>query len=82
MIDDLFGLLFSFIKSFIKDFIFDVVCFSLGWALLRVITLGNYPKISLVSGITDEESQDNLSVLIGGIILSYLLYNGYLLWFG
>ena len=81
MVDDLSGYLFSWVKGFIKDIVFGVVIYSIGWAVLKCITLGSYPKISLRDGVTNSENQDNFSLLVGGAIVIYLVFQGYKFWF-
>jgi hypothetical protein len=36
--------LLGFIGSILKDFLFDIVFFWFGWAIIKIGTLGRYPR--------------------------------------
>ncbi|MEE8056284.1 MAG: hypothetical protein V3T17_00390 [Pseudomonadales bacterium] len=38
------GAIARFVGWFIMDIIFDVICWGVGWAVLRLFTLGKYPQ--------------------------------------
>ena len=76
--DDLFdsglGTVLRFIKGVIKDFLYDIVCYAVGWLILRCVTAGQYPGESLREGIQDPDSIDSLTSIIGLVALVAIGY--------
>ena len=67
-----FGAVFRLLKSLIKDLLYDVVCYSVGWFVLRILTLGRYPSEQLMAGIGDPESTDSIANITGVVILGVI----------
>jgi len=72
------GTVFKLIKYLLKDFLYDIVCYVIGWFVLRVITVGKYPEEGVMYGVRDSETRESIPSLIGILvifILSYLLFS-------
>ncbi|MEM8562988.1 MAG: hypothetical protein AAGF57_12170 [Pseudomonadota bacterium] len=74
MIDDIVGgvfrFLFGHVKDFIVDVIFGVVFYTVGWLVLKIVSLGRTPAATLREGISDSyDTEDDWVGILGGIIL-------------
>ncbi len=62
--EEILGGIFYFIGRFFiwffLDIFFQVICWSIGWGTLKVITLGQYPK---------KQTSEELVAIIGFIVL-------------
>lgn len=60
------GLLHFFGRTFVRlvvELVFEVVCYGLGFVVLRLVTLGSYPRTS------KEVLSDNLVSLVGVLVI-------------
>ncbi len=68
--------LFRFAKALLKDWLYDILCYAVGWCVLRVLTAGRHAEEGLSEGIRDPDSSESLPNIMGLVIL---LVGGYLL---
>lgn len=73
MLDELAGGLFRLLGGLFKDIFFDVLCFLVGWITLRVLTLGQYPRVGLFDGMRHETSvtstDESLVSIVGLLVI-------------
>jgi len=48
----------------IIDLLFDIVCWGLGWAVLKLVTVGKYP---------DKNTSENTVSIVGAVVFILLL---------
>lgn len=68
------GTAFKIVKGIVKDFFYDIVCYAIGWFVLRIVTVGKYPEETLMEGIQDPESSESIPNIIGFIIITAISY--------
>lgn len=72
--DDIFDFSLGAVYKFLKGIIYDLICYSVGWVVLRVFTLGSYPREGLGSGLRDPESSESMPNIIGVILIAIVTY--------
>jgi hypothetical protein len=78
MEDDLsVGSMFRVIKYLVWDLLVETLAYSLGWCFLRVLTLGRYPRESLIDGLRDDRDSNILAFIIGLVVLFSLGVYGF-----
>lgn len=68
------GFLFKLAKGILKDFLYDIVCYTIGWLILRVLTVGKYPAEGLTEGVRDPESSESAPNIVGFALLAIASY--------
>ena len=73
--EDIVFTLFRFVGAFFRMlfqfFIMDIICFSVGWVVSKVFTLGRFPSFT-----PDEKERDRVSNIGAIILLLFLLAIG------
>ena len=73
--EDIVLTLFRFVGAFFRMlfqlFIMDIICFSVGWVVSKVFTLGRFPSFT-----PDEKERDRVSNIGAIILLLFLLAIG------
>lgn len=78
MEDDLsVGSIFRVIKYLVWDLLVETLAYSLGWCFLRVLTLGRYPRESLIDGLRDDGDSNILAFIVGLVVLFSLGVYGF-----
>lgn len=78
MEDDLsVGSIFRVIKYLVWDLLVETLAYSLGWSFLRVLTLGRYPRESLIDGLRDDRDSNILAFIVGLVVLFSLGVYGF-----